>query len=550
MTQLFALKPGVTVEPLICAWPATPQNFAPVTTALTVGHYQVPNLRQYLKSPAANVEACRNPMLRAGRFVNIPVDRVRDAEALLARMQSQFADSLRFGQALMDFQRTLQSDATAGMPLGAFYPRIPRELAGYLELVYDYFARPDVRVIEPLMYESAYYKKHLQSMRLFALERDQDRDFVFSTPRLPAAGELHWDIAFDDPRLDDLFRLDLDPQPLDRIRERLAMPAAQFEALGSLLTDDVRARAPAPWTGTGARVRHLGHACVLIEHAGTTVLVDPCLSAHPAQGDRGRPSFDTLPERIDYVLITHGHHDHFSLETLLRLRHRVGCLVVPRSFGLHYGDVSLKMIANRAGFRNVVELDAMDRIALDDGEIVAVPFLGEHSDLPHAKTAYMVRTGTEKMLFAADSDCLDPRMYERVADILGPVQTVFLGMECVGAPLTWNTGALLPVKPSMQQDKSRRQHGCNAERGLALFRGLKARRLYLYAMGLEPWFEWLLGLAYTDDAPQIREARQILQAARDAGAIESRLLRPGSEILLETAGQAPAAPPRPNAVTA
>jgi len=248
------------------------------------------------------------------------------------------------------------------------------------------------------------------------------------------------------------------------------------------------------------------------------------------------------------VLITHGHHDHFSLETLLRIRYRVGCLVVPRSHGLHYGDVSLKMLANRAGFRNVVEMDTMDRIAFDDGEIVAVPFLGEHSDLPHAKTAYVVAAGTRKMLFAADSDCLDPQLYEHVADILGPMDMIFLGMECVGAPLTWNTGALLPVKPSMQQDRSRRQHGCNAERGMQLFRKLKGQRLYLYAMGLEPWFEWLLGLAYTDDAPQILEAKRILQAARDEGAVESRLLRPGSTIVLEGASDPTRTDPRPGIV--
>lgn len=520
----------------MCAWPVTPQNFAPVTCALTVGYYQIPNLRQYLKAPAANVDACRNPKLRAGRFVNIPLEQVPQAQALLAKMELQFSDSLRFGQALMQFQKTLHAEAVAGMPLSVFYPRLPHELRGYVELVYDYSARPDVRVIEPLMYESGYYKKHLQSVRIFDLKRDQDRDFIFSTPRLPRPGEVHWEVAFDDARLDYLFRLDAAPRPLEEIRERLAMPAAQFEVLRALMEAKAPPRAPDPWIGEGARVRHLGHACMLVEHAGAAVLIDPYISAHPAEGDRGRPSFDALPAHIDYVLITHAHHDHFSLETLLRLRHRIGCLVVPRSYGLHYGDVSLKMLARRAGFTNVVEMDVMERLALPDGEIVAVPFLGEHSDLPHAKTAYVVAAGSQRMLFAADSDCLDPQLYQHVAAILGPVQSVFLGMECVGAPLTWNTGALLPVAPSMQQDQARRQHGANAERGMKLLRELKGQRLYLYAMGLEPWFEWLLGLAYTDDAVQIQEAKQILKMARDEGALDARLLRPGSTIVLETAG--------------
>src|SRR3712207_6928118 len=57
-------------------------------------------------------------------------------------------------------------------------------------------------------------------------------------------------------------------------------------------------------------------------------------------------------------------------------------------------------------------------------------FRSEHADLPHSKSAYIIRTGTERMLFAADSDCLDERMYERVRRSIGSVRTVFLGMEC------------------------------------------------------------------------------------------------------------------------
>jgi hypothetical protein len=134
------------------------------------------------------------------------------------------------------------------------------------------------------------------------------------------------------------------------------------------------------------------------------------------------------------------------------------------------------------------------------------------------------------MLFAADSDCLDPRQYEHLAGILGPVQTVFLGLECVGAPMSWTCGAFFPVKPTMQQDQSRRQHGSDSERGMRLLRAIGAQRLYVYAMGLEPWYEWLLGLAYTDDAQQIKEMKKILVEARNAGLQDARLLSPKTMI--------------------
>lgn len=36
-----------------------------------------------------------------------------------------------------------------------------------------------------------------------------------------------------------------------------------------------------------------------------------------------------LPERIDYVVLTHNHADHVLIETLLALRFRVDTIVMP-----------------------------------------------------------------------------------------------------------------------------------------------------------------------------------------------------------------------------
>lgn len=530
--SLYRLNSSTVVEPLVHGWSANSQCVSPLMAALTVSHYQLPNLRQYLSAPEANVEACRNPKLRAGRFVNIAVERVPEVRALVASMECEYADSLRLATQLMQFQNTLVAGAKTGLPMAPFYAKLPPELRGYVELVYDYFTRPGVRVIEPLLYRSPYYKPQLQSLRLFGLKQDCDRDFVFSTPRLPSPGEIHWALPFDDARVDALFRLDSEPRPLEEIRELLGLAPAQDAVLRSLLTPAERTLKPT-WDGPSPRVRHFGHACVLVEWRGTSILIDPCMGVQPSEAEPGRPGFESLPDRIDYAIVTHNHHDHFSIETLLRLRHKLGCLVVPRAGGLHYGDTSLKLLAQRIGFANVVELDTLDRIAIPDGEIVAVPFLGEHSDLPHAKAAYVVRTDARQMLFAADSDCLDVRQYELLREILGPVHSVFLGLECVGAPMSWSSGALMPVKPTVQQDQSRRQHGSNAERGMKIVNALQAEQLFVYAMGLEPWFEWLLGLAYTPDAPQIHEMKRIIESAKQAGLREARLL---TASVVETVG--------------
>jgi len=227
-------------------------------------------------------------------------------------------------------------------------------------------------------------------------------------------------------------------------------------------------------------------------------------------------------------LITHGHDDHYELNSLLRLRHRIGCLVVPRASGLLW-DYSLKAVAQRIGFKHVVELDAFDSLAPGpDMEIISIPFVGEHGELFSGKSCWLVRAGTEKILFAADSKTLDPQLYENVRKLTGAIQTVFIGTCCIGQtveqfyPPLFGWFELGQQAAGLEQKfQTRMTDGSDAAGAWSVVKSLGAKRVYIYALGWEPW---LIGWAGPRKEIFMTEAQKLIETAYQSGFSDARVL--------------------------
>ncbi|CAM3104142.1 MBL fold metallo-hydrolase [Corallococcus sp. ZKHCc1 1396] len=518
---LYRLADHTCVAPLVQGWTAWWMTVAPVPASLHVHKAQLPLLQAYLQSPEFHARASKDAALSGGTFVGIAPERAGEVKALLQQMQESQVDRVRLAEALEEFQGWLVEEAK-GQSLEPLYEKLPEPLRGLVELSYDYINRPFVRMMEGALYRAGYHKPQLQSLRLLPLESDASRPHLFTTPYLMEPGQIDWAVPFSEERISRLFETDLSPRPLGHLRDVMGPAVTRDEQLLPLLTEAPPSRYT-PWEGPGPRVRYLGHACALVEWKGITILVDPVISARPTSGGMQRLTFHELPPRIDYALITHSHPDHLAIDTLLRLRHRIGQLVVPRCNGFLVGDYSPKRLAHSLGFQNVLELDTYESVPLPDGELISVPFLGEHGDIGHAKSSYVVRTGKQQLLFAADSMCVDDAIYRHMRQNLGPIQTVFMNTEIEGAPHTWTLEALFPKKRDRKLEKNRRCRGSNTGEGLRILELVGASKLYNYAMGLEPWMEHIIGPPCAPDAPRMKESDRLLAEARARGLGAERL---------------------------
>ncbi len=520
MSGRVYLKQNIVVEPLFNQWYAWPYLISPMTAPMFTTNLHMKIMQSFVSSPQIHIAALKNPAMMGGPFINYDASKCSEVKALMERTGREHPQMMKFVEAVQACDDMLRNEAK-GFSLEQLYAKVPDILKGYVELVYDLNNNPSLRFIEPLLYKSPFYDETSQTVTLALVDRDT-RNFVFSTPRLPDDKCVHVRKPFRFEGYDVLFRMMYEPQPYEFIRDLLEIAPEDEERFATFFTES-GPELPGRYDGDDVRVRYLGHACILIETSRTSILIDPVISYRDAS-DSALYTFADLPETIDYVLITHNHADHCMFETLLQLRHRIRNVIVPKNNGGSLCDPSLKLILQAVGFENTREIDEMESVRIPGGEIIGLPFLGEHADLAiRSKTAHFVRVEGKSILCAADSNNIEPALYKHIHDQIGDVDVLFLGMECDGAPLTWLYGPLLTVPLARKLDQSRRLDGSNHERGMRLIELLSPRQVYVYAMGLEPWLMYLTSIQYTDESRPIVESNKLVEDCRSRGLVSERL---------------------------
>lgn len=515
------LKPNVVIEPLFDRWYAWAHLISPATAAMNVVGRHLKIMNSYIQAPNIHAAAVKNPKMLGGPFMDLGGGRVEDVKALRNRTMETQKDLVEFAQAVKDLEKLLK-EHPKGYSLEPLYAKIPAPLKGYVELVYDLNNNPSFRFFEHLLYHSKIYKPSSQSIALWITNNDE-RPFVLSTPRLDQDHVLHLDIPFSNAAIDLLSSMKRRPQPLDYIKKVLGIEPKDEPLFETFFTQEAH-RPYKPYEGDKVRMRYFGHACILVETQGVSILLDPLISYYGYQTSIAHYSDVDVPDVIDYALITHNHQDHILFETLLPLRHKIKNLVVPRTTTGGLQDPNLKLMFRNTGFENVIEVEDMESIKFKDCTITGIPFIGEHSDLNiQAKICHHVKIGEFSMLFLADSCNVDPDLYKHVHALIGDVDVIFLGMECDGAPLTWLYGPLLSEELPRDMDSSRRLAGSNFERGKALVDVFNPLEVYVYAMGQEPWLEFISSLKYTDESNPIVQSNKLIDYCRQKGLIAERL---------------------------
>ena len=522
------LRANTMVEPLVDGWYAWAHLIPPATAARNLTQRYLKIMDSYIESPETHASAVKNPALLGGPFMDFDRNRVEEVSKLREQTLQQRTGLIRLSRAIEKLDCMLQEKAK-GYSMEPLYAEIPEELQGYVELVYDLNNQPSFRLIEPLLYHSEYYNDSMQSLLLSEIGHD-DRPFALSTPRLSRKESAEIRLPFKSPELDLLFRAKNAPVDANELCERLRLSPEAEKVFRSFLTTE----APKPYqkySGPGARWRYFGHACILLETPSVNVLLDPVLS-YTYESEISRYTYEDLPPVIDYVLITHDHQDHILFETLLQLRPRIRNIVVPRNNSGSLQDPSLRLLLQQCGFRNVIELDEMDQIEFDGGSIMALPFLGEHGDLNiHSKAAWRLCVNDHVLLFAADSCNIDPKIYRHVHQQVGDAEVLFIGMECNGAPMSWLYGSLLTRPVERSKDHSRRLAGSDFERAKAMVDQFGCKEVYVYAMGQEPWLNYVMSVKYTETSKPIVHSNQLVSYCQSRG-IEAARLFGEKEILL------------------
>jgi L-ascorbate metabolism protein UlaG (beta-lactamase superfamily) len=516
------LLSDVAIEPLVRGWYAWPLLLAPAVTGLIMQESHYPIMESFLKGPLLHEEATSDPALAGGPFMSLPASAVPAVQSLYNETHKDYEELGGLALALRTLGLRLRE--RRGEALEDAYAELPPVLRGRVELTYDLENRADFRVIEPFLYSAPELALETGQSVLLRRYGARRRPFILSTPRIAGPADVWLRCPFRNEKLDRVAASRRVAVDFEELAEELGVERDEMcRVMGP--GDPPGARTPVAHHRGGLRTRYLGHATLLFETEVSSVLIDPCVTFQPTGwGDWACSTAYELPERIDAVVLTHAHPDHVVLESLLELRRRTSQVIVPKSNGGKLQDPSLRLMLQNCGFESVTELDECETTGIGEIRVTALPFLGEHGDLDiRSKAAFVVAGGGRKALCVADSRNLDSGLYSELAREVGPLDALFLGMECVGAPLTWLYGALFRGGLDPRVSRERRLAGSNASEAIEIVRRLKINRAYVYAMGMEPWVWHITTVTEDPRAPQLMEAAKFVRHCREMDVDASRL---------------------------
>ncbi|WP_410634289.1 MBL fold metallo-hydrolase [Amycolatopsis sp. cmx-4-83] len=452
--QQVVLAPDVRIEPLIRQWAAWLMTLDPVNAAMYLVGRQRPILQSFLRHPDRHVAAAKDDRTAGGLFANLSAQQGGNVQRWLDDGEVADSSTLAVGAALLDLVKSGGGSAAS-------------VLSGGVERVHDLAggeSSQSIRLLRPVLQRSIE-----PGMESVAVWPGVARPHFLNTPRLTDDQRLlHVDSAFDSDQLGELLRLRHSPAPIEVALAALGLDRVGDHPAVAALLRPVEAPAVEGEHIAQTCIDFLGHCSVLFRDSGTKLLADPITP--PVQDHVG------LPQRLDAVLISHGHPDHLVAEALLALRDRIDLALVPATRSDSFADPSLRDCLLRLGIRNVVELRPYDQVAVRSATVTALPFQGEHGGLDiGGKTTWHIRMSTTTLILAADCACQEPAAFDGVADQFGAVDILLTAMEPRGALARWLYGPL--VGRSGIQD---RLDGADADAVLRLAAAVGARQVGIY----------------------------------------------------------------------
>jgi L-ascorbate metabolism protein UlaG (beta-lactamase superfamily) len=293
----------------------------------------------------------------------------------------------------------------------------------------------------------------------------------------------------------------------------------------------------------------IGHACVFVHGRNSGVLVDPFVSVGSGLWPTSyRPLELAELGKIDAILITHGHPDHFDPATLLRIPSHTP-LIVPtvKRESLLSPDIEQRL--RQLGFTDVRARSWGATERFGDFDVHVLPFYGEqpstetvlHPEVSMSGNTYVVETDWGRVALLADAGIDRHGRMNAVAlrerELRGPADIVFGGFR------GWNTSPAELLRSSVGRYVlfvppnrwGSREHLMNDPvAAVATAEAFGARTLVPYADGGAPWF-WELGLG-----PRLDEAlaerpgfdlrpEQVASAARESN-VKVAVLRAGETL--------------------